>query len=92
MQTPLVALPLFGIGLTEWIIIGLAIVLFFGATKLPKLGRGLGEGIRNFKRGIKGELDEDGNPLVESGGANEEAGAPEAESPSGSSESSKETV
>ena len=45
MHIPLFSLPLFGIGMTEWIIIGLAIMLFFGATKLPKLGKGLGEGI-----------------------------------------------
>ena len=30
-------------------------VLIFGAAKLPKLGKGLGEGIRNFKDGLKGE-------------------------------------
>ena len=64
MSLPLICLPLFGVGFTEWVIIGLAIALFFGASKLPKLGKGLGEGIRNFKKGIKGELDEDGNPIV----------------------------
>ena len=64
MALPLISVPLFGVGMTEWIVIGLAIVLFFGASKLPKLGKGLGEGIRNFKKGIKGELDEDGNPIV----------------------------
>ncbi len=63
MTTPLIGVPLFGIGMTEWIIIGAAILLFFGATKLPKLGKGLGEGIRNFKKGIKGELDENGNAI-----------------------------
>ena len=69
MTLPLICLPLFGVGMTEWIIIGLAILVFFGATKLPKLGQGLGEGIRNFKKGIKGELDEDGNPIVKADGA-----------------------
>ena len=58
MYTPLVNVPLFGApGPWEWILIGLAIVLFFGAAKLPKLGKGLGEGIRNFKKGIKGEVE-----------------------------------
>ena len=75
MQTPTVILPLLGgIGLTEWIIIGLAIVFFFGATKLPKLGRGLGEGIRNFKKGIKGELGENGNPLAEDASSADQEG------------------
>ena len=64
MHTPLVNVPLIGMpGLWEWIIIGLAIALFFGATKLPKLGKGLGEGIRNFKKGIKGEGEENTLPV-----------------------------
>ena len=54
MHTPLLGLPLIGApGLMEWILIGLAVVVFFGATKLPKLGKGLGEGIRNFKSALK---------------------------------------
>ncbi len=58
MLTPLAKLPLIGMpGLPEMIIIGLVVVVLFGATKLPKLGRGLGEGIRNFKEGIKGDED-----------------------------------
>ena len=62
MNTLLTSLPLIGMpGIWEWIIIGLAIAVFFGATKLPKLGKGLGEGIRNFKKGIKGELSDDDN-------------------------------
>ena len=48
----------------EYIIILVIIVILFGVNKLPKLGKGLGEGIRNFKKGIKGELDENGNPIV----------------------------
>jgi len=63
MYTPLLSVPLIGMpGLWEWILIGLAIVIFFGASKLPKLGKGLGEGIRNFKDGIKGEADEEALP------------------------------
>ena len=78
MTHPMIALPLFGVGITEWVIIGAAILLFFGAAKLPKLGKGLGEGIRNFKKGIKGELDEDGNPIIET---NENQAPPSTESP-----------
>ena len=54
MSTPLIGIPLFGIGMTEAIVIGLAILVLFGATRLPKLGKGIGEGIRNFKAGITG--------------------------------------
>jgi sec-independent protein translocase protein TatA len=58
MHTPLITIPLFGMpGMMEWIIIAAVVMLFFGAAKLPKLGKGLGEGIRNFKKGIKGDLE-----------------------------------
>lgn len=35
----------------------LAAIVFvlFGASRLPQLGKGLGEGIRNFKRGLQGD-------------------------------------
>ena len=38
-----------GIGIPELIVIVLLIILMFGATRLPEIGRGLGKGIRNFK-------------------------------------------
>jgi sec-independent protein translocase protein TatA len=38
------------------IIVGIAI-LFFGGRKLPELGKGLGEGFRGFKEGLKGITD-----------------------------------
>jgi sec-independent protein translocase protein TatA len=38
------------IGLPELLIILLILVVLFGAAKIPQLGRGLGEGIRNFRR------------------------------------------
>ena len=41
------------IGLPEMLIIVLIIVLIFGATRLPEIGRGLGRGIRNFKESVK---------------------------------------
>ncbi|QJA06897.1 twin-arginine translocase TatA/TatE family subunit [Thermosulfurimonas marina] len=47
-----------GIGLPEILLVVLIIVLIFGASKLPELGRGLGEGIRNFKKSIKEEENE----------------------------------
>ncbi len=53
---PLIATPLIGLpGGMEWLVIAGVIVLIFGAAKIPKLGKGLGEGIRNFKVGLKGE-------------------------------------
>ena len=41
------------IGVPELIIILLIVIVLFGASRLPQLGRGLGEGIRNFKKGLK---------------------------------------
>jgi len=46
------------IGLSELLVIFLILVVLFGATKIPQLGKGLGEGIRNFKKGLRGD-DED---------------------------------
>jgi sec-independent protein translocase protein TatA len=47
-------------GLPELLIILVIIVVLFGVNKLPKLGKGLGEGIRNFKNSVKtGEEDEE---------------------------------
>lgn len=41
---------MFGLGPTELIIIGAAILLFFGGKKLPELMKGLGSGIKEFKK------------------------------------------
>jgi sec-independent protein translocase protein TatA len=41
------------IGVTELLIIFGIIVLLFGAKKLPELARGLGQGIREFKKAAK---------------------------------------
>ena len=43
------------LGIPELLMILLIVVLIFGASKLPLLGKGLGEGIRNFKKGIKSD-------------------------------------
>ena len=48
-----VALLFAGLGMPELLFILLILVVIFGAAKLPQLGRGLGEGIRNFKQGVK---------------------------------------
>lgn len=41
------------LGVPELLLILAIAVLIFGAGKLPQLGKGLGEGIRNFKEAIK---------------------------------------
>jgi sec-independent protein translocase protein TatA len=44
---------MFGLGTAEIVVIAVVIVLVFGVNKIPQLGKGLGEGIRNFKSAIK---------------------------------------
>lgn len=41
------------IGVTEVVVVLVILVVLFGGTRLPQLGKGLGEGIRNFKDSIK---------------------------------------
>jgi sec-independent protein translocase protein TatA len=40
------------------IIIAILAIILFGGKKLPELGKGLGEGLRGFKDGMKGITDE----------------------------------
>ncbi|MCK4943314.1 MAG: twin-arginine translocase TatA/TatE family subunit [Candidatus Aminicenantes bacterium] len=47
------------LGFWEILLIFLIIAFLFGGKKLPELGRGLGEGIRNFKKSISREKDKD---------------------------------
>jgi sec-independent protein translocase protein TatA len=44
-------------GTQDILLIGIIVVVLFGATKLPQLGSGVGQAIRNFKKGMS-ELDE----------------------------------
>lgn len=44
---------MFGLGATELIIILVIVVLLFGVGKLPEVGTGLGEGIKNFKKSYR---------------------------------------
>ncbi len=37
----------------EWIIIALVVLLLFGGKKIPELAKGLGSGIKNFKKAVK---------------------------------------
>jgi sec-independent protein translocase protein TatA len=45
------------IGATEILLIALVALLLFGAGRIADIGKGLGQGIKNFKQGIK-EADE----------------------------------
>ena len=45
------------IGVTEILMIALVALLLFGAGRIADIGKGLGQGIKNFKQGLK-EADE----------------------------------
>lgn len=41
---------MFGIGMTELIVVLVIVLIIFGANKLPEIGAGMGRAIRNFKK------------------------------------------
>lgn len=43
------------LGVPELLVILVIVVIIFGASKLPQLGKGLGEGIRNFRKGLRND-------------------------------------
>ena len=49
---------MFGLGMWELVIILVIIVVIFGANKIPRLGKGIGEAIKNFKSGLRGDQEE----------------------------------
>jgi sec-independent protein translocase protein TatA len=53
------------ISLTGMLLIGLALLIFFGPSKLPELGRALGKGIHEFKKASR----EAGEPAKDEGAA-----------------------
>jgi len=49
---------MFGLGPTELILIFLAVLLLFGAKRLPEIAQGMGKGIKEFKKAMKDTTDE----------------------------------
>ena len=45
--------------LTHILILGLICAVVFGRDRIPKLGRGIGDGLKEFKKGVRGEGDID---------------------------------
>jgi sec-independent protein translocase protein TatA len=67
----------FGLGVPELLIILVVVLIFFGAGKLPEVGRTLGSGIRNFQKSVRGEDEESPDALPPGDAAK---GLPRAES------------
>lgn len=49
---------MFGMGGSEFFLIILVFLLFFGSNKIPEIARGLGKGIREFKDAASGIQEE----------------------------------
>jgi TatA/E family protein of Tat protein translocase len=52
-----------GLKWTEILLVLFALILLFGASRLPQLGSSLGSAIRNFKKGFSGENDAEAGNL-----------------------------
>lgn len=57
-----IVLGAFGIGGQELLLIIVACLLLFGGKKIPELMRGLGQGVKEFKRGQREELQPEDKP------------------------------
>ena len=57
---------MFGMGGSEFFLVLLVFLMFFGSNKIPEIARGLGKGIRQFKdaaNGIQEEIEKGANSL-----------------------------
>jgi sec-independent protein translocase protein TatA len=52
-------------GITELLVILVIVMVVFGASRLPLIGRGLGEGIKNFKDAVRKPVEIDVTPEKE---------------------------
>ncbi|MBF0318846.1 MAG: twin-arginine translocase TatA/TatE family subunit [Nitrospirae bacterium] len=43
---------MFGLGMTELLLILVVVIVLFGAQRLPELGKGMGSFIKNLKKGV----------------------------------------
>jgi len=50
---------MFGLGIGELLFVLIVLVLLFGASRLPQLGAGLGEGIKSFRKAFRDMREED---------------------------------
>ncbi|HXX47193.1 MAG TPA: twin-arginine translocase TatA/TatE family subunit [Myxococcota bacterium] len=64
---------MFGLGASELFIILLIVIVLFGANRLPQIGQGIGEGIKNFREAMKAPPEIDVTPPKDEGPKGPEA-------------------
>ncbi len=47
------------IGFQEVLVLALIVLLLFGGKKIPELMKGIGKGVKSFKDGMNGKLDDE---------------------------------
>jgi sec-independent protein translocase protein TatA len=57
---------MFGLGATELIIILVIVIVLFGGSRLPEIGKGIGEAIKNFKKSTSEDPEIDVTPEKDS--------------------------
>ena len=62
---------MFGLGGQELLLILFVVLLFFGPSKLPELARGLGKGMREFKK-AQADLENEFNKAVDTAASKDE--------------------
>ncbi|RPJ69148.1 MAG: twin-arginine translocase TatA/TatE family subunit [Alphaproteobacteria bacterium] len=53
---------MFGIGIQELVIVLVIVLVLFGGKKLPELSKGMGEAIKNIRRGFSNDENKTDNP------------------------------
>lgn len=53
------------LGTQEILVIALIVLLLFGGKKIPELMKGLGKGVKSFKDGVNGVVDETDKPSTD---------------------------
>lgn len=55
------------LSIAHWLLVIVVIAIFFGPKKFAEAGKGLGEGLKNFKKGLKDEPTDEQPKQLESG-------------------------
>lgn len=76
-------------GPQQLIIILVIVLLLFGAKKIPELAKGLGTGMREFRKGASGEIEEDKDSESKSESSSSDDSARDGDEPRAEDESSE---